>query len=112
MPRGSLKPVSKLSPVPQQAALPHANWAELAARAVRSFVEDHEREPMSWDDQKEWNEKYLKPLIFFHLSGAAAQPRPIDEEALAGLASRSAAQVQADRGTAAKQLARYFERYG
>ncbi|HKY38539.1 MAG TPA: sigma 54-interacting transcriptional regulator [Polyangiaceae bacterium] len=109
--RGSLKPVSKPSPIPQP-GLPHANWAEIAARAVHSFVEDHDREPSSWDDQKEWNEKYLKPLIFFHLSGAASQPTPMDDEALTALASRSASQVQADRGTAAKQLARYFERYG
>jgi transcriptional regulator with PAS, ATPase and Fis domain len=109
--RGSLKPVIKPAPAPQP-DLPHANWAEIATRAVRCFVEDHGREPMSWDDQKEWNEKYLKPLIFFHLSGAATQPRPRDDDGLAALASRSASQVQADRGTASKQLARYFERYG
>ena len=108
--RGSLRPVTRASPLPQPGA-PHADWAALATRAVRTFVEDHGREPMSWDDQKEWNEKYLKPLIFFHLSGAAQQPAPANEDALSLLASRSASQVQADRGTAAKQLARYFERY-
>lgn len=108
--RGSLRPVTRASPLPQPGA-PHADWAALTTRAVRTFVEDHGREPMSWDDQKEWNEKYLKPLIFFHLSGAAQQPAPPDEDALSLLASRSASQVQADRGTAAKQLARYFERY-
>lgn len=105
-----------LRPVPRQAATvaadgAHANWAELTTRSIQSFVEDHGREPQSWDDQKEWNEKYLKPLIFFHLSGAVSQGRPVDDEALATLASRSATHVQADRGTAAKQLARYFERY-
>jgi DNA-binding NtrC family response regulator len=109
--RGSLKPVTRPSP-PPQAGTAHADWAQLATRAVRTFVEDHGREPTSWDDQKEWNEKYLKPLIFFHLSGAAQQPKPVDEEALSLLSSRSATRVQADRGTAAKQLARYFERYG
>jgi DNA-binding NtrC family response regulator len=108
--RGSLRPVTRASPLPQT-SVPHADWAMLATRAVRTFVEDHGREPTSWDDQKEWNEKYLKPLIFFHLSGAASQPAPADDEALSSLASRSATQVQADRGTAAKQLARYFERY-
>jgi hypothetical protein len=91
---------------------PHADWAELTARAVQCFVEDHGREPTNWNDQKEWNEKYLKPLVFYQLSGAAKQPAPLDEDALAALASRAAAQVQADRGTAAKQLARYFERFG
>ncbi|HEY6079448.1 MAG TPA: sigma 54-interacting transcriptional regulator [Polyangiaceae bacterium] len=109
--RGALRPMAKPIAAPAQ-GLAHANWAEIATRAVESFVEDHGREPLNWDDQKEWNEKYLKPLIFFHLSGAAAQTRPADDEALSALASRSATQVQADRGTAAKQLARYFERYG
>jgi DNA-binding NtrC family response regulator len=107
--RGALRTVTRMSPQPaQQASAPH-DWAELAGRAVRAFVQDHGREPSSWDDQKEWNEKYLKPLIFFHLSGAAQQPPPMDEDALSQLASRSATRVQADRGTAAKQLARYFE---
>ena len=108
--RGALRPVTRVSQPPHPST-PHADWAMLTTRAVHSFVEDHGREPTNWDDQKEWNEKYLKPLIFFHLSGAAQQPVPIDEDALSSLASRSASQVQADRGTAAKQLARYFERY-
>jgi DNA-binding NtrC family response regulator len=109
--RGSLRPVTRSSPMPHPSA-PHADWALLTTRAVSHFVEDYGREPVTWDDQKEWNEKYLKPLIFFHLSGSASQPQPADEDALAALASRSATQLQADRGTAAKQLARYFERYG
>jgi DNA-binding NtrC family response regulator len=88
------------------------DWSELAARAVRAFTEDRGREPRSWDDQKEWNEKYLKPLLFFHLSGMAGLPPPRDPEGMTALASRIARQVQADRGTAAKQLARYFERFG
>jgi DNA-binding NtrC family response regulator len=107
--RGALRSVAHVAPQStEQAATPH-DWAELAGRAVRAFVEDHGREPSSWDDQKEWNEKYLKPLIFFYLSGAAQQPPPVDDDALSQLASRSAVRVQADRGTAAKQLARYFE---
>jgi len=109
--RGSLRPITRASPPPPHPSAPHADWAALTTRAVRTFVEDHGREPSNWDDQKEWNEKYLKPLIFFHLSGASQQPAPLDEDALSALASRSATQVQADRGTAAKQLARYFERY-
>jgi DNA-binding NtrC family response regulator len=109
--RGSIRPVTRASPLPNTTSSAHADWALLATRAVHTFVEDHGREPTSWDDQKEWNEKYLKPLIFFHLSGAASQPVPADDDALSSLASRSATQVQADRGTAAKQLARYFERY-
>ena len=109
--RGSIRPITRASPLPNTTSSAHADWALLATRAVRTFVEDHGREPTSWDDQKEWNEKYLKPLLFFHLSGAASQPAPADNDALSSLASRSATQVQADRGTAAKQLARYFERF-
>jgi DNA-binding NtrC family response regulator len=89
-----------------------ADWASLVSRAVQGFVEDHGREPTTWDDQKEWNEKYLKPLLFFHLSGAAAHPRPTDDDALSSIAAKTAIRVHADRGTAAKQLTRYFERFG
>ncbi|HEY4015652.1 MAG TPA: sigma 54-interacting transcriptional regulator [Polyangiaceae bacterium] len=88
-----------------------ADWSDLTARAVQAFIEDHGHEPASWDEQKEWNEKYLKPLLFFHLSGAAAHPPPADDNGLTSLASQIAGRVKADRGTAAKQLARYFERF-
>lgn len=88
-----------------------ADWQGLVARAMRAFKEDHQNEPASWDDQKEWIEKYLKPLLFFHLSGAAGHPPPADGEALTSLSSKCAARVKADRGTAFKQLTRYFERF-
>jgi DNA-binding NtrC family response regulator len=108
--RGSLRfPVS--APV-QHGQEPPSDWTAVVARAISAFVEDHGNEPRSWDDQKEWNEKYLKPLLFFHLSGATSFPRPADESALTSLASQIAGRVHADRGTAAKQLARYFERFG
>jgi DNA-binding NtrC family response regulator len=108
--RGSLRPLASTPPVgPVDAA--RTDWAELAEKAVSAFVEDHGREPSSWDEQKEWNEKYLKPLLFFRMSGAAASPPPADDNALSSLASQTAARVQADRGTAAKQLARYFDRF-
>jgi DNA-binding NtrC family response regulator len=106
--RGALRRMS--SPPGPLSAAP-ADWATIVSRAVQAFVEDHGREPNSWDDQKEWNEKYLKPLLFFHLSGAAAHPPPVDDDALSSMAAKTAARVQADRGTAAKQLARYFERF-
>jgi DNA-binding NtrC family response regulator len=107
---GSLRPRTESLPVERPSGA-HADWAELTTKAIRCFVDDHGREPTSWDDQKEWNEKYLKPLVFFQLSGAATQPAPVDEDGLAALASRSAARARADRGTALKQLGRYFERY-
>ncbi len=86
-------------------------WADLAVKAVEAFFEDHGHEPRSWDDQKEWNEKYLKPLLFFHLGNSGGDSEPMDEEAMSSFASQTAARLQADRGTAVKQLARYFERF-
>jgi DNA-binding NtrC family response regulator len=107
---GSLRPLPTNVPANQTTSAT-ANWVELTARAIRAFVEDYGREPGNWDDQKEWNEKYLKPLIFHELTGATPA-RPLDAEALSALASRSATSVQADRGTALKQLSRYFQRFG
>ena len=109
--RGSLRPIVPVS-APVVAEPGHADWKAWTERAIQAFVEDHAREPASWDDQKEWNEKYLKPLVFYHLSSASTQPRPIDTDALASLASRAATRLGADRGTALKQLTRYFERFG
>jgi DNA-binding NtrC family response regulator len=98
-------------PPPSPAGMAAADWPAVVSRALQAFVEDHDREPRTWDDQKEWNEKYLKPLLFFHLSGAATFPQPGDEEALRSLAAKLATRLRADRGTAAKQLERYFERF-
>ncbi len=87
------------------------DWAGLVSRAMQAFVEDRGHEPLNWDDQKEWNEKYLKPLLFFHMSGAKRLPTPFDDNALTSLAAQTAGRVRADRGTAIKQLGRYFERF-
>jgi DNA-binding NtrC family response regulator len=106
--RGALRPASA---PPVQVESTDADWTALAARAMQAYVEDRGGAPRSWDDQKEWNEKYLKPLVFFHMSGAANQAVPLDEGALSSLATQLAPRMQADRGTAAKQLARYFERF-
>jgi DNA-binding NtrC family response regulator len=106
--RGSLRPSS---PPPQPEATLRPDWAALVERSLRAFREDHGVAPGTWDDQKEWNEKYLKPLLFYHLSGASDLPVPIDEGGMSALAAKAAARVQADRGTAAKQIARYYERF-
>jgi DNA-binding NtrC family response regulator len=109
--RGSLNAI--VEPADEhEAALEQPNWAELASRATSAFLEDRARQPVSWDDQKEWNEKYLKPLLFAYLSGAVADETPSDDEALASLAARSASRLHADRGTAIKQLRRFYERFG
>ncbi len=106
--RGSLRPTSSTPSPPETSP---TDWTALVSRSVQAFVDDHGHEPANWDDQKEWNEKYLKPLVFFHLSGASAHPAPADSDAMSSLAAKMATRVQADRGTAGKQLARYFERF-
>jgi DNA-binding NtrC family response regulator len=108
--RGSLRPVSASSPPPTTEGRP-VEWSALVARATQAFVEDHGKPPTSWDEQKEWNEKYFKPLLFFHLSGIPPLAAPPDETMLSTLVSRAASSLQADRGTAFKQLSRYFDRF-
>ncbi|WP_164018243.1 sigma 54-interacting transcriptional regulator [Pyxidicoccus trucidator] len=118
--QGALLPVA---PLPQEAPRPPVeglapgdDWeglaTQVAATAVRAFIEDHQHAPRTWDDQKELNEKYLKPLLLFHMSGAAQFPVPRTAEEVVSLAHRVAPRVSADRGTAVKQLTRYFERFG
>ncbi len=107
--RGALRRGHKPTPVSES---PRADWAELVTQAIQGFVEDHGYEPGTWDDQKEWNEKYLKPLLFFRMCGAPALKPPVDDGAIAAVVPQAATRVSADRGTAAKQLARYFERFG
>jgi DNA-binding NtrC family response regulator len=99
---------------PAQEALAEAadvDWAHFAQSALAAFVEDHGRKPTSWDDQKQWNEKYLKPLLFFHMSGAPPLASSPDKTDLPALAVQASNRLQADRGTALKQLTRYYARF-
>jgi DNA-binding NtrC family response regulator len=82
------------------------DWSHLAAQAAEAFAQEHDNQarPASWDDVKEYVEKYLKPLLFAHLSGATALP-----DAASGDLQTMARALDADRGTAQKQLQRYFE---
>jgi DNA-binding NtrC family response regulator len=83
-------------------------WAELAAAAVRAFAADYgQATPATWDEVKDLIEKYLKPLLFAHLTGLGSETErgSVDIGALA-------ARIDADRGTIQKQLARYLERFG
>lgn len=109
--QGALRPLpEQVSAAPRPAAV-EVDLAQIAQRATQAFIEDFGTKPASWDDQKHWNEKYLKPLLFSHLSGADAYAIPRDEGGLGATATRCAARVGADRGTALKQLARYYERF-
>lgn len=118
--QGALLPVAPLpqetSRQPVEGLSTGEDWEGLATQvmttAVRAFIEDHGHAPRTWDDQKELNEKFLKPLLLFHMSGAAQFPAPRTAEEVVTLAHRVAPRVSADRGTAVKQLTRYFERFG
>jgi DNA-binding NtrC family response regulator len=83
------------------------DWLDVARAAAQAFREDRDKPaPSTWDDVKEFVEKYLKPVLFARLSG-------LDGQARADLdVPRLAARLDADRGTALKQLNRYFERFG
>ena len=104
---GALGPVAPRS-AGRAASGSDEGWSQLAATAVEAFAADYGgRAPATWDDIKEYVEKYLKPLLFAHLSGIGAETArgSVDVNALAG-------RLDADRGTVQKQLARYFERFG
>jgi len=51
-------------------------------------------------------------VTFVHLTGATSHGPPRDHDEIVRLAHRLAPKVRADRGTAIKQLRRYFERFG
>ena len=80
--------------------------AAVAASAAAQFEADLGHAVRSWDDVKEYLERYVKPLLFAELSGAA---RLATREA--ATISELAGAIDADRGTAIKQLNRYFDRF-
>jgi DNA-binding NtrC family response regulator len=82
-------------------------WTRLIDRAAVAFADDigHDT-PQSWDEVKEFIEKYFKPLLFVRLASATDPTSPDDAEARA-----FAQRLDVDRGTAIKQLQRYFERF-
>jgi DNA-binding NtrC family response regulator len=80
-------------------------WADLAAAAMRAFSDDNAKTAETWDDVKAYIEKYLKPMLFAHLSHADSDP------AARGNVQLLADRLDSDRGTAAKQLARWLERF-
>lgn len=105
---GALRPVErpKSGSAPRPSEPPPSGWEAVLARATASYVEDHARAtPRTWDDVKDFVENYLKPHGFAHLSGAeqAASLAEVDLKA-------AAQRLAADRGTAQKQLERYFDR--
>lgn len=106
--QGSLGVPAVVSPTPTNDG--QLDFGATAARATEAFLADFGRAPATWDEQKEWNEKYFKPLLFFQLS-QAEERAPQNDEQLGQMASRCATRLNADRGTALKQLRRYYERF-
>ena len=103
-----------LSPVPRHATPHHLPptsashaFPDLAARALASFAEDYAHaSPVTWDEVKDYVEKYFKPLVLAHLAGISAST-PAESVDQAGIARALAA----DRGTIKSQLARLRERF-
>ncbi len=88
------------------------SWATWSEAALRAFMADHAgRAPGSWEAVQSYVEKYLKPLVLVGLGGGAGAISR-DPVALQKTARRLGEAVQADRGTAVKHLARFFERFG
>lgn len=88
-------------------APPPPSFEALFRRAERAYLEDHEGSiPTNWDSVKDLVENYVKPILFAELCGTAGVTA-LDDDLLREAASR----VDADRGTAEKQLARYVDRY-
>ena len=102
---GSLVPVKDASPAPRE--LGNGSVADYSEHAARAFAADRDGQlPTTWDDVKDFVENYLKPLMFAELAATT------DRASFAEVDLREAAErVRSDRGTAAKQLRRYFDRF-
>jgi len=101
---GSLEPL-KSSARASAGQLPDT-VATHAERASAGYLEDHGRRPLTWDEVKDFVENYLKPIMFAELSATSHLPN-FDAVELREVADR----MESDRGTAAKQLRRYFDRF-
>ena len=96
-------------PAPSPSATPAgpSSLLGLIERAAEAFAADHHTAPRSWDQVKDFVENYWKPVMFADLSATSDFPE------LTAMAVREAAErLHSDRGTAVKQLRRYFDRFG
>ncbi len=102
---GSLGPVKTTAPAPREPR--DRSIADFSEQAAQAFAADRDgRLPTTWDDVKDFVENYLKPLMFAELASTT------DRAAFGDVDLREAAdRVRSDRGTAAKQLRRYFDRF-
>jgi DNA-binding NtrC family response regulator len=86
---------------------PPTSLARQSEHAAAAFAEDRGVDgPRTWDQVKDFVENYLKPVMFAELSKSAQVAR-LDDVDLRIAAER----LGSDRGTAVKQLRRYFDRF-
>jgi DNA-binding NtrC family response regulator len=104
-PRSATPPVAAVPAADPSVARP-VDLSRIAGEAAQHFAADYGHELRRWDDVKEYIERYVKPLIFAELSGAARLARR-EEAVIPALANA----IEADRGTVQKHLQRYFERF-
>ena len=98
---------SRITPIPASAEVPRGDFTALLERAQLAFEADHDgASPKSWDEIKDYVENYAKPVLFAAMSGMEAH-QAIDTVDIRAASSR----LDADRGTATKQLRRYFDRF-
>ena len=104
---GSLAPPKRAQAIRHEETDDEGALLQAVRTARAAFVEDSDGElPRTWDQIKTFVESYLKPLLFAELSGS------VDVEGIENVDLRTAAdRVGADRGTALKQLRRYFDRF-
>jgi len=104
---GSLAPPKRVPTVSSDPADDEDDFIALVKKAREAFAEDHDGEPpRTWDQIKNLVENYVKPILFAELSEST------EEKAIEDVDLRVAAErLRADRGTALKQLRRYFDRF-
>lgn len=104
---GAITPPRRTSRSPVTEASDSTDWGAIWTRAAAAFAEDNgHAAPKSWDDVKDYIESYLKPLMFAYLAGSenVTSREAVDLKQVAN-------RVDADRGTASKQIQRYLDRF-
>lgn len=104
---GSLTPTRLPTPPPPSSGDIASDSFVAARRARDAYLADHEgRAPATWDEIKDLVENYLKPVLFADLADVSTS-RGLDDVDLREASER----LRADRGTALKQLRRFFDRF-
>src|SRR6185436_17765247 len=95
---GTLSPAPAARPLPPVPVAGTLDWAALGTLAGDAFTVDKDgAEPRSWDEVKEYVERYLKPVLF----ASIAEVEPLDPNEPPDIRTL-AERVHADRGTVVK----------